>query len=338
MPVERFDHYMNRCLYGGSGFYVSGAGRAGRRTGDFITSPEVGPLFGAVLARWLDEQWRALGRPEPFVVVDAGTGPGTFLRSLERAAPACSSAWKLVGVDLANGVEMPRRLDGAVVVANELLDNLVVRILERQSSGWHEVWVDHPADGGAARSDATGRRGTEVLRLLDESDMARIPTALTALPVGARAPWFEAAAAWIDDVIDRGAARVLAFDYGAPTTAELVERGGWLRTYRQHQRGNDPYVQPGSADITVDVAFDQLPHEPLLDRQANFLDAHGISELVDDGRRYWEAHAARPDLEAIMMRSRISEAAALTDPAGLGSWVVAAWVGDRSTPGAENFH
>ena len=46
-------------------------GSAGR-AGDFLTSPEVGPLFGAVLARALDAWWEELGEPAPFTVVEAG--------------------------------------------------------------------------------------------------------------------------------------------------------------------------------------------------------------------------------------------------------------------------
>src|SRR4029453_10345798 len=65
------------------GFYTAGGGRSGRRPrGHFLTSPEVGPLFGAVVARALDEWWRELGEPDPFVVVDAGAGPGTLPRSV----------------------------------------------------------------------------------------------------------------------------------------------------------------------------------------------------------------------------------------------------------------
>ena len=61
-------------------------GRAGRR-GDFITSPEVGPLFGAVVARALDAWWAEAGEPDVFTVVEAGAGPGTLARSVLAAAP-----------------------------------------------------------------------------------------------------------------------------------------------------------------------------------------------------------------------------------------------------------
>ena len=58
IPFERF---MAVALYGEHGFYTRpDAGRAGRR-GDFITSPEVGPLFGTVLAAMLDAEWERLG-------------------------------------------------------------------------------------------------------------------------------------------------------------------------------------------------------------------------------------------------------------------------------------
>ena len=75
---------MDLALYGEHGFYASG-GRAGRR-GDFITSPEVGPLFGAVLARAIDAWWNELGRPSDFAVVEAGAGPGTLARAILAAA------------------------------------------------------------------------------------------------------------------------------------------------------------------------------------------------------------------------------------------------------------
>ena len=59
--------------------------------------------------------------------------------------------------------------------------------------------------------------------------------------------------------------------------------------------------------------------------QAQFLQRWGIDELVAEGKRVWDVQAARPGLEAMRMRSRISEAEALLDPSGLGNFLVAEW-------------
>ncbi len=306
--AERFDYYMDRCLYHPTeGFYAAGRGVAGRRTGDFITSPEVGPLFGAVIARWLDARWDELGQPANFTVVDAGAGPGTLLRSVEGASPRCAQAWAPVNVD-PNGneftqPELPESLEGCVVVANELLDNLPFRIVERTLAGWSELFVGE---------------GEEELH-----PTMYVPSFEIAL--GRRAPLLERAHQWVHEVQRRGAHSILAFDYGAPTTEELANRGGWLRTYRSHQRGDDPLANPGEWDITTDVAVDQLPLPSNVQTQAEFLGAHGIDELVEEGRAHWQAHAARPDLEAMRMRSRINEATALLEPTGLGSWLAIEW-------------
>ena len=78
---------MDLALYGEAGFYMRADGGSAGRRGDFITSPEVGPLFGAVLGRYLDAEWERIGRPDPFTVIDAGAGPGTLARTV-LAAPA----------------------------------------------------------------------------------------------------------------------------------------------------------------------------------------------------------------------------------------------------------
>ncbi|MFT7599133.1 MAG: SAM-dependent MidA family methyltransferase [Acidimicrobiales bacterium] len=312
-PPLRFDDYVEQCLYAsGTGFYSSGVGRAGRRTGDFITSPEVGPLFGAVLANAIDQWWDDLGRPDPFPVVDVGSGPGTLLRALEFASPRCAVAWELRSVDLAPGTTAQHsselgQLDGAVVIANELLDNLPFRVVERTAEGWSEVYVE---------------AGAEVLLPLD---IAPFGTETIELEAGQRAPLLEQAQRWVESVRSAGAAHLLAFDYGASTTAELASRGGWLRTYRQHERGDDPYDQPGERDITTDIAIDQLPGPSGLETQAAFLRTWGIDELVEEGRRVWKKNAAAPNVAALRMRSRVTEAEALLDPAGLGSWLAVHW-------------
>ncbi|MEZ5410458.1 MAG: SAM-dependent methyltransferase [Acidimicrobiales bacterium] len=324
MTVARFDAWMERCLYHPEhGFYGSGAGRAGRRRGDFITSPEVGPLFADVLAAAVDAWWEEAGRPDPFLVVDAGTGPGTLARALAAAPGASAGARRVIGADRA-GPTAPAGstvdplagtdLAGAVVIANELLDNLPFRVVERRAGGWYELYVEgEPGPGAGA--------GIERWEPIDDPGLD--------VPVGARAPWLEQASRWVSDVLAQGPAALLVLDYGAPTTAELAGRGGWLRTYRQHERGSDPLAEPGQWDITTDVAVDQLPGAPEVTTQAELLRRWGIDALVDQGRRYWAEHAARPDLTALRMRSRVSEAEALLDPAGLGGWLACLW---RSSP------
>ena len=155
----RFDEFMRIALYGEHGFYTSG-GRAGRR-GDFITSPEVGPLFGAVVARACDAWWEQLGCPDDFRIIDAGAGPGTLARSVLAASPRCLGA--APGRYLAIEISEPQRAqhpdgvtslaslhevpDGAVgiVIANELLDNLPFRLAVYDGS-WREAYVEHATD------------------------------------------------------------------------------------------------------------------------------------------------------------------------------------------------
>ena len=98
-----FDQVVDRALYDPEhGFYATG-GRAGGR-GDFLTSPEVGPLFGAVVARALDQWWTGMGSPESFTVVEAGAGVGTLARAVLAAGPACAPALHYVLVERADAL------------------------------------------------------------------------------------------------------------------------------------------------------------------------------------------------------------------------------------------
>lgn len=322
-PVP-FSEFMADALYGPSGFYTGG-GRAGRR-GDFLTSPEVGPLFGAVVARFLDAEWRRLGRPDPFTVVDAGAGPGTLARSVLAAAPECSTALRYVAVDVSDsqraqhpdGVESADALPDApfdgVIVANELLDNLPFR-LAVHDGGWREAFVVELPDGSLVEQLS--------------APFDPVPSVLPAVaPLGARAPLQDAARQWVGDARSRlRTGTLVVIDYASTTTAGLALRPWreWLRTYRGHARGEHYLADPGSQDITAEVAIDQLPPPDAVRTQAQWLQLHGIAELVDEGKRYWEAHVSHPDLAAITMRSRVGEAEALLDPAGLGGFSVLEW-------------
>src|SRR6476469_5472596 len=329
-----FDEYVGHALYTPRlGFYTSGRG-AGRRR-DFLTSPEVGPLFGAVVARALDTWWDDLGRPDPYVVVEAGAGPGSLARSVLAATPRCTHALHLVLVDPGEtqwathpeGVDsravLPTRRelgDGPVVVlANELLDNLPFALVTKTGVGaWSEV--------RAGWDDTTTSLGEVLVPL----DVARAQwcedRAGPDAPVGGRLPVQSDAAAWLVDALAlaAGGGRVMAIDY-ASDSASLARRtwDEWVRTYAAHGRAGAPLESPGSCDITCAVAVAQLAlvRRPDADQdQATFLRSHGLDELVEEGAARWRAGGSSASLDAIAGRSRVHEAEALTDPAGLGAF------------------
>lgn len=355
-----FDAFVEAALYGDDGFFTRarGAGRAGR---DFVTSPEVGPLFGALVARALDRWWAELEQPDPFLVVDAGAGRGRLAADVLAAAPACAPALRYVLVERSPSLlaaqhelltlepfedvwgpmvrtdadapvpvaamgpitaalsELPAVRTPGVVIANELLDNLPFRIVERTERDWLEVRVGVDGDGFV-----------EVLvpaapELATEADLV----AVGAVPPGARLPIPTAFPAWLRRsalALHRGV--LVVIDYCA-SAAELAERGrdGWLRTYRDHGRGASPLEAVGDQDLTVDVPLEYVVHAA--DRagfrlqadltQAEWLQELGIDELVDEARSQWDARAGVGDLAAMRHRSRVSEATALTDLGGLGA-------------------
>jgi SAM-dependent MidA family methyltransferase len=354
-----FDAFVELALYGEAGFFTRarGAGRAGR---DFVTSPEVGSLFGALVARALDGWWRADGAPDPFLVVEAGAGRGRLAADVLAAAPDCATALRYVLVERSPALREAQRdllevepfedalgpvvrdeedapipvvgmgpivtaLDGlpavpldGVVLANELLDNLPFRMVERRDGTWWEVRV--ALDGDALAESvvpASVELSTEAdLVVSDPADGTRVPVPM-------------ALGAWLREcagALRHG--RLVVVDYVA-TAAELVERRqrGWLRTYRDHGRGTAALTAPGAQDITIDVPHEYLVHAAQrvgfrleLDlTQAEWLAGLGLDDVVADARREWDARAHIGDLEALRHRSRVSEGAALADPAGLGA-------------------
>jgi SAM-dependent MidA family methyltransferase len=367
LPLDRV---LERALYDTDGGFYEAGGRAGGRHGDFLTSPEVGPLFGAVVARAVDAWWRSMGAPDPYVVVEAGAGPGTLCRTVLAAAPDCAPALRYVLVERSASQrrlhaqalrledpalafapvdpdtevpvagsptgpicvslgELPRVAGPAVVLANELLDNLPFGLAERRAGAWHEVRVDlDPATGAGG-----GHRLVERLVPLDADRTAMLDRLVPGVADGARVPLQEATRAWLRDALSvagpRG--RVVAIDYVA-ATADMATRpqDAWLRTYRGHARGGAPLDDLGTQDVTCEVAVDQLAlvRPPTSDTsQADWLRAHGLDDLVAEGRRVWSERAHLADLAALEARSRITESSALLDAAGLGAFRVLEWVG-----------
>jgi SAM-dependent MidA family methyltransferase len=352
------------------GFFASGQG-AGRAGGDFITSPEVGSLFGACVARMIDRMWDDLGEPDPFLVVEAGAGNGRLARDVLRAHPRCSPALRYVLVERSAALlarqrellnvepvdealgpfvrqrndddllpqaaagpvpqaaagpvvaalgELPAiEADGAVVLANELLDNLPFGIAHWDGTRWLEVrvGVDDAGDFLEVLVPATDADASELARDAEGTELApghRLP-----IPRALR-EWFREC----DGVLQRG--YVLLIDYFLHV-AEIARRdppGGWLRTYRNQQRGSEPLDFPGTQDITGDVVIEQLRRIADFDElhvtsQAEWLRDAGIDDLVEEGTRVWTERAHVGDLEAVAGRSRSVEAAALCDPDALGA-------------------
>ncbi|MEE2768817.1 MAG: SAM-dependent methyltransferase [Actinomycetota bacterium] len=281
-------------------------------------------MFGAVLARWMDGIWEVLGQPDGFTVIEAGAGRGTLARAVIAAKPRCLETGTYlmversavlradhpVGVGLASSVHLPQEEIPGVLIANELLDNLGFGLLAADGTKWREVQV-----------------GFDSGRLVEVLAGERSPPAAISPDAGVRIPVQEEASAWVQAalaVLNPGV--MLAIDYTS-TTAEMAVRpiNEWLRTYRSHERGVSPIDDPGGQDITVEVAVDQLPNPTRTSDQAAFLLAHGIEDLVSQGKQTWLERASIGDLEAVRARSRITEAEALCDPSGLGGFTSLEW-------------
>jgi SAM-dependent MidA family methyltransferase len=124
-----------------------------------------------------------------------------------------------------------------------------------------------------------------------------------------------------------GRGKVLVIDYCSESTGEIAVTPWreWLRTYKDHGRGEHYLLEPGSQDITTQVMIDQLMEAvPGLSvtKQSDWLQHWGIQDLVSEGEKYWEQHKSSPDISAMKMHSRAFEAQLITDTTGMGAYSV----------------
>lgn len=264
-----FDRYMELALYApGLGYYAAAPGVLGRWGGDsdFVTAPELSPLFGATLARQLADVGRAQALDR---VVEFGAGSGRLACDMlaawsrgdwmprEYAIVEVSSAMRArqqeavaaLPADVRARVSWWDRLPGrfeALVVGNEVLDAMPVRLLVRTPQGWSERGV--VATGDAAHPFAwSDRPGATAPRI-----------SMDALPTGAVTETHAAAEAFIATLADHLARGLALFiDYGFPAHEyDHPQRdGGTLRCHRAHRAHDDPLWEPGASDITAHVEF-----------------------------------------------------------------------------------
>jgi SAM-dependent MidA family methyltransferase len=336
------------------GFYSRGGG-AGRAGADFLTSPEVGPLFGELVARALDRWWDRLGRPDPYLVTELGAGRGRLAQQILRAQPACAPALRYLCVERSPALRRRQAellpLEPPTVVLGPVLGDeegieveagrgpLVACLDELPRLGAdgvvlaNEVLDNLPFDVVRRAPDgswqelrvAWGRTGPERLWTAAEPDLAGWCDDLD-VPAGVELPAQRAAEQMVREAVHALRRGVVAIIDYAATISEITAGRRWLRTYRRHAPGGDPLHDPGGQDVTADVLVETLRRgvrragaRLAAERsQAEWLAGLGVAELVEEGRRRWSAGAATADLEALAGRSRGPEAAALCDPAGLG--------------------
>jgi SAM-dependent MidA family methyltransferase len=304
-----FDRFMELALYApGLGYYVAGAIKLGA-AGDFVTAPEISPLFGRCVAEQCREALAALGGGD---VLEFGAGSGALAAELLLALAAADAlperylilelspelaarqrallqerAPEICG--LVQWIDaLPAGLRG-VVLANEVLDAMPVhRFCVGDAGAVLEVFVETVGDGFGVRAGAPISAG-----LVDAVQMiqARAEAEGRALEPGFCSEINLRLGPWVRAVADSLAAGLaLLIDYGYPRTEYyLPERGGGtLMCHFRHQAHPDPFVHIGLQDITAHVDFSALADAGTeaglslvgYTTQANFLLGCGLDRLL----------------------------------------------------------
>ena len=269
-----FAEFMHYALYAPRlGYYSAGTRKFGD-DGDFVTAPEISPLFGRVIAR----QCAAVLRNVPGgAILEVGAGSGRLalevLRTLDEldALPAEYSIME-VSADLRERQQrlLRRELPGiadriswldrmpetqrGVVIANEVLDALPVERFMRRSGGVCQlrvgdeggefVFVDEPAPDILAAA----------VESIEKDIGERLPDNYVS-EVSLAAP------AWLRDVaqiLEHG--MILLFDYGVSRREYYApdRNEGWLRCHFRHRAHSDPLILTGIQDLTAWVDFSAI--------------------------------------------------------------------------------
>ena len=306
-----FDRFMALALYApGLGYYAHGSVKFGAMPSsgsDFVTAPELSPLFGQALARQLAQALQATGTDELW---EFGAGSGALAGQLIDALGERVRRYTIV--DLSGALrarqqerlmhfgdrvqwadELPQQMRG-VIVGNEVIDAMPVQLLHWNGAQWFERGVAQ----GDARRFVFADRPTDLRPPLDA---AFVPGSTVEIH-----PQAEAFVRTLAERLTLGAAFFI--DYGFPDAEYyLPERhGGTLMCHRAHRADSDPLVDVGDKDITAHVNFSALAlaaqdagFEVLgYTSQARFLYNCGIASLMRDAqqRADWPALAAAQKL------------------------------------------
>jgi SAM-dependent MidA family methyltransferase len=321
-----FSHFMELALYApGFGYYIAGSRKFGQ-AGDFITAPELSPLFGRTLARQLIE---VMQNSTPNIL-ELGAGSGKLaldilgelekLNSLpdqysilEISADLRERQQALIRAKLphlasrVNWLDtLPEKISGAVI-ANEVLDALPVhllywsegRILERGVSLDQErfIWQD---------------RQLENPTLLDLAQQIKVPdNYLSEISLAARGLM-----ASLCEHMETGAFIFIDYGFGAGEYYHPQRSRGTLMCHYRHHAHDDPFYLPGLQDITAHVDFTALA-EAAVEHGGNFLgyttQAHF---LINNGVVNFLSEVSPDDIHAYAPLS--AQLQKLTSPAEMG--------------------
>ena len=314
-----FARYMELALYApGLGYYSGGSRKFGSE-GDFLTAPELTPLYGQALAQQVAQ---VLAASAP-LVIEAGAGSGRLAADLLQALDALGCAPEHYRILELSGElrarqqatlaaraprfagrvewldELPERFSGCLI-GNELLDAMPTHALR---------WSDEAA------APAVLERGVGLadgqLTIVERPAAGALLAAAEAL--GVRAPYRGeislAARSWVSELarrLEQGA--LLLIDYGLPRH-ELyhpLRDGGTLRCHYRHRVHEDPFWFPGLSDITTHVDFTAVAEAGFdaglkvlgFTSQANFLLNCGIGDLLQTSKVDAGDTASADDLRA----------------------------------------
>lgn len=308
-PIS-FARFMELALYEtGLGYYATSEERA-TRNGDFLTAPELHPVFAATVARQVHDMRTRLGAND-FTLREYGAGTGVFGGEIARRLGVRYEPLEVRGRRLAGSAAGPMV---GVVLANELADALPFHRVIRRDGELKEMGVGW-ADGRFVEREVELSDGR--LRAVDDP----IP-----LPEGQQTEISLAMGDWLRAVAaDLTRGYLLIFDYALPQEDLYVpsRATGTARAFRGHHVSSDLLGAVGRQDLTAHVNLDALVRGAVsagfemhgIARQNEFLIAAGLDA---------EYAAARPeaDLEwesAVALRSAVQR---LLDPRQLGGYRV----------------
>ena len=324
-----FARYMEMALYEPGLGYYSNPGQVFGAAGDFVTAPELTPLFGATLARqvspWLKDPALA-GSGQ--VVLEVGGGSGMLAAQLLNALDNVGhhevrylilelsaerrehqrQTLKSLAPGLMDRVgwldTFPESFAG-VVVANELLDAMPVQLFEWQADAEAELqemgvtWVDGQFAWAPRPADSVLTETVTALRnrLGPEGAQWHSPYRSEVCP--AQQAWMRTLA----DCMTAGVVMLLDYGFAAPEYYHPQRDQGTLMCHYRHRSHADPFLWPGLSDITAHVDFTALARAATAEgfslvgytsMAAFLLNAGLLDELADLPREpesFWFAQA-----------------------------------------------